>query len=362
MQGSSLELLNLIKKNKTLNEISVITGLSPKQLPTKINMLKQCGYLIDRKYHYNGEIEYGLKSPWTLSDEVNKLTLNIPPHQKKITMMLTSDNHLGSIYEAINAQDKMVELCLQKGINIILNGGDFFHGIYPSASKQENLTRYKDTLLQIKYGLQVYPYDKNLITFTCLGNHDASFGIEEGLDLKTILLDRRPDIVPLGYGHGLLDIDGTHILIQHPISRLNIIPPNLPRIMTLRGHSHKFKIQPFQSGLIINPGTISYVPTAVNENPIPSIAIMELTRDINGIVEKEYFEHYLFLQNEFIKVGEMLYDAIIPNQKTNPNNNQTSLTPIFNAQSVTNIHEVPSTKKLSRTANLNTKNVYPILK
>ena len=315
-------ILDLINRDKSLNEIIKKTGLSNQELSKELSILRNSGYTIDRQYYYNGKIKYLINpSIKNLNSNDNEMEIQIPKNTKNIKFMLTADNHIGSTKQSMEANDKMLEYCVKKNIHIIINVGDFFHGIYPTEKSMNQLTKYKSALEQIAYGLKAYPYDKSVYTITILGNHDASFLIEEGIDIKSIILERRQDIIPLGYGFGIIKMNQAQIYLQHPIERLNIMPKIVPYNLILAGHSHNFRIKPTLngSGMKVQAGTMSYVPTNANEKPIPNMTVVELKITQSGIIEYEKFEHFVFINEEFVKISELLYDIKITGTKSTAN-------------------------------------------
>ena len=62
MTESNKQILELIKLNASLNEISEITGLSNKQIFYRLNQLKNQGYSFQKKYYYTGDIVYNLEN------------------------------------------------------------------------------------------------------------------------------------------------------------------------------------------------------------------------------------------------------------------------------------------------------------
>lgn len=55
MSETTLKLLELIKEGKKLNEICTELNKTPKQIFNHLTLLKNKGYLFNRKYYYFGE-------------------------------------------------------------------------------------------------------------------------------------------------------------------------------------------------------------------------------------------------------------------------------------------------------------------
>lgn len=299
MNNDSLLLLRMINEGRTLNEISSALGLSNKQLFVKFSMLRNSGYLFDRYYNYDGNISYSISNPF--ENKVNHIRIETEDNLQTIRALLTSDSHLGNINDNIRCLDGMMEYCIKEGIHIIFNSGDFFEGIY----KNNKNSRHKTAQEQLSYGLKVYPYDKNILTITVLGNHDATIWSESGIDVKDVLEERRHDIIPIGYGDGVACIGPYRFSLQHPL-----LASNSPKInhdmINLRGHSHKFKIVTSTNSLLIYVPTISKVSTLSNPNPIPSMIDMTL-KIKDGKIYDEYFQQLLFINDKPNRIGEFQY-------------------------------------------------------
>lgn len=303
MKEETQLLVDLIKQNKTLNEISEITGLSNKQIFIRLSMLRNSGYLIDKSYYYNGEIRYSLHNPFKAND--SNISVVTSKEVDKIRIVLTSDTHLGHKKDELECINSMTEYCINNNIHLVFNSGDFFEGIYENRRNEVKFTTSQE---QIDYGLKNYPYDKNILNFVLLGNHDSTFWINNGIDIKTILSERRHDIVPLGYGYGEINVGGCQFRMQHPLRSdyQAVIPNEIKDRIILKGHSHKFKISPGINNMSICIPTLSSVPTASEKTVIPSMVDMCL--DIrNNKVCNEYFQQFIFINNKPVRINEINY-------------------------------------------------------
>lgn len=308
MNDDTVLLLRMINEGRTLNEISSVLGLSNKQLFLRLSMLKNSGYLFDRHYSYDGNISYSISNPF--ENKANHIQIGTEDNLQTIRALLTSDSHLGNIDDNIKCLDGMMEYCVKEDIHVIFNSGDFFEGIY----RNKKNSRHKTAQEQISYGLKVYPYDKNILTITVLGNHDATIWSESGIDIKTVLEERRHDIIPISYGYGKISIGPYQFSLQHPLLGSSL-SKNYENMINLRGHSHKFKIFPNTNGLLIYVPTISNVPTLSNPNPIPSMIDMTL-KIKNGKIYDEYFQQLLFINDKLNRISEIQYYVPIKGNST----------------------------------------------
>ena len=307
-------LLKLINENKSILEIEKTMNLSKRQLFQRMTMLKQSGYLIDKKYFLNGDIKYYIKNPFELQT-CNSLTLETPNNISSIRMLVTSDSHYGNIDENLTCRDLMVDYCVNQNINVILHLGDILEGVIPGSHHKQ---KYSSTQEQIQNFLTDYPMVDNLITVALLGNHDASFWFDAGIDIKTIIENRRHDIVPVGYEKGEVNINDFRFSLYHQINRINFleIPNSQFARINFKGHSHRFKLVNFQNNLGI------YVPSSSNlglgkeeksiflGTGIPSVLDIEFKikgNTINCVI----INQYMLVNNQLIKISEIQENVTI---------------------------------------------------
>lgn len=300
------QLIKLINENKSLSEICDITKLSRKQLFIKLSMLRQGGYLIEKQYNYNGEINYFLSNPF-YNNKSNELIINSQSDLKSIRMILTSDSHYGHINENLECTDQMFNYCSKENIHLIFHLGDFFEGVIPSRFKTQ---KYNSTQEQIQETLSRYPYVPNILTVTCLGNHDASFWLDAGVDIKTILETRRHDIIPIGYEMGIVKINNYNFILKHPIERLENKKELENRGVVLYGHSHKFELncQAYGNNLKIHIPSSSNIIQYDNEYQnlgVPSLIDAEfLVNSATNKITQGVFKQYILINNQLTLIGE----------------------------------------------------------
>lgn len=352
MSNETIELIKLVNENKSISEITKIMNLSKRQLFQRMTMLKQSGYLISKNYYYNGDIKYYLENPFNENIKLNSLTIETPEKLQKIRMVLTSDSHYGNILENLECTDKMFDYCTNQNINLIFHLGDFFEGVHPNFAKDQ---KYNSTQEQIEKTLSMYPMVDNILTITLLGNHDASFWLDAGIDIKTILANRRHDIIPVGYDNGKVKINDFNFILEHPINRANVnikttrYNPNYSKIF-LKGHSHRFKLKSQGNTLKVYVPSSSQI-TKENEKDflgvgIPSIIDAEFIIKANTIKQGN-FSQYILLNNQLIKVGE--YEILLKIQQCNSKINETIKPALCTSFTKKEIEEGNKVKKLTPT-------------
>lgn len=299
---SNETILKLINKNASVNEICSITGLTQKQLFYRMNMLKIKGYDFEKKFYYNGDIVYSIIN--SLKEEnKNEKTIITSPKDTEFRAVLISDLHLGNIKDRPDLLYEVYNFCVKEGINIIINAGDLIDGAVGCGNNHNK--KISDVNHQLEYLLKNYPYDKNVLNFICLGNHDYSCLSSTGIDLEKILDNKRHDLISLGYGFGRLNVKNEQIIVTHPsTANVKMEPTNCNLILT--GHSHKSK------NIYANANTHIYIPSLSEVDVFDTNGLhaefpgmLKVTFPYkNGYFYVGKFEHFLFINNKMYKVSE----------------------------------------------------------
>ncbi len=209
MTDLSKKLIDCIKEGKTINEISMELGLSNKQLFNMLSLLKNKGIDFNRKYYETGDIIYTPKKKIDFISLPKENVLYTLKDSKKLTMVVIADIHIGSTFENLTYLDQLYDYCIKENIHVIINCGDILDGTFGSSKKE------KDGLLQIDSFLKQYPFDKNIINVTVLGNHDFSILENMGINFEEVLNSYRHDFLTLGYHQGILKIKNDFIVLEH---------------------------------------------------------------------------------------------------------------------------------------------------
>ena len=98
--------------------------------------------------------------------------------------------HYFNKYENRKAIDTAFNYCTKNGINIVLICGDLIDCMEDNKVPVEKQAELFTTL---------YPYDKNIIHFCVLGNHDFMSIKKNCIDFKKLLENRRLDVIPIDY-------------------------------------------------------------------------------------------------------------------------------------------------------------------
>ena len=278
------KLLLLLEDEKTINEISNELNLTHYELYNYLTILKNKGFDFYQKYLYDGNVFYSLKKTLDETENGNKI-IYTKPSDKEFKCVLISDLQLGNRKEKPEYIDMVFDYCAKEGINIILCAGDFLDGILIGSGKKYITNGYE----QIEYAIKRYPFDKNILTFTVLGNHDLSILTKTGQDFSKILSNYRQDIIVTGYGTGIINVKNDTIYLRHSIPlKTKQLPVN--KALIIEGHSHRMGIKTANKNLCV----VS-VPTLSNlmiGEYLPGFIKMTLSY-VNGVFSKGLFEQFV---------------------------------------------------------------------
>lgn len=299
MSKVEMHLIELITQNKSLNEICDLLNLSHRQLYKHILNLKNNGYTIMRNYYYDGNIFYEkINDSSELSD--NTITINMNDNQNKFRAIVISDQHIGCNKQRLDLINQIYDYCVKNNINIILNTGDLIDG-WIGPNKKVN----KDIEHQLAYLLKRYPFDRNILNFICLGNHDVNSLKEFGINLKTILENYRHDLIAFASGQGQINIKNDQISMCHQLDHKAPNLGNFKNSIILDGHHHKFATSfnhNLKNHLIFVPSLSDiYTDKTIK---IPSALVIDFDLE-NGFFTHGVISQLISDDNQFIKINEI---------------------------------------------------------
>lgn len=292
-------ILDMIRSQKSVNEIMNVCNLDNVSVCLKINRLKEKGYLIGYKINDKGDFVYYLKNDF--SKEYSN-TINLKLTDSNIfRCAVISDTHFGSCLDNIKYLDMVYNHCIDNDIHIIIHAGDLIDGNVGDFKR--NIPIISD---QINYTINNYPYCDNILNLICLGNHDYT-SIEDCLDMREWLNNFRTDLIPFGYGVGILNILNDQIIVKHKIRNLHF--KDTPCNITLLGHHHKMMSINQDNDLILFLPSLSDMQF---NNELPGFLTLDLFFENNKIIYSKTF-HYI-IKDDVYKVAE-LENSFLPNDR-----------------------------------------------
>lgn len=289
--------LNLIKENKSVEEIKNNLNISSKELIRILASLKNKGYNLSDEFLINGNHDI------ILSKNLNNVTEIKLEKENNINIMVIADTHFGSSYEDMDSVDKVYSLAKEKNIHYVLHLGDLFDGKYRLRSDVE-----KDVDRIIKK----YPMDNSITTFFILGNHDKHILKKNEFNINNVISSSRLDLIPIGVEKGTIKLDKSNILLLHS-SNSNSDEKTDSEII-LRGHFHNSLYKNFKTidntlGLSLNVLSLCNIKfrgyDGINQK---GFSIMNITFDNNKF--SEAFIEQMTFNKEIEKVNEINHQFI----------------------------------------------------
>ena len=248
MGASTEKLIELLKTENTIENIKSEMNLTTKQLLYRLNLIKNKAYTVQKKYYGNSDVTISLSNS---CEYINNNYTNIytKKTENEIRFLVISDLHLFNKYEDRKAIDKVYNYCIKNNIHNILICGDLI-----DCMEKNEISIEKQVALFSK----IYPYDKSILNFCVLGNHDFIPIKKEKIDFKNVIENNRIDIIPIDYFEAGICIKNDRIYLRHPIgnARSKYSGDKYDRIRFI-GHSHVSKV----IGTNIYVPSLSYVVT-----------------------------------------------------------------------------------------------------
>lgn len=202
-------ILELLKKERSVDELMEVFNVSKKVLVAYIEDLKDSGYQI---VEVNNMVKL---------DKITNQEENIHNHdwrgETEITFGLISDQHLGSKGCQLTHLDDFYDRCVEHGIKDIYGCGDLVDGVgvYPGQEYGVHTTGMDE---QLDFFVKNYPKRDGIITHTITGNHCLKSFSKTGNDIGRAIANERKDINYLGQYYARVNLTPKCILqLCHPL-------------------------------------------------------------------------------------------------------------------------------------------------
>ena len=271
MNDLDLKILDLLNENKNIRQIATIVNLSEKQVYIRLKTLINYGYQIKPFYSYNSDIYYKVLN--NINQNNNRINISISKNEELFRCIVISDMHIGHIKSNIRLMDSVYEYAVKNNINIIFNCGDNLEGDYTSDKKS-----LKDIYSQIEEFIKKYPYDRSIKNFMIFGNHDYHLLTNNGLDVSKKISSSRYDLISLGFGQGIVNLNHDNLVLFHKLSSTYKINTDYTYKIVLSGHGHMMKSKIYDKLILCVP-TLSYKSTFTPEEVLPGFIDLTLYFD-----------------------------------------------------------------------------------
>lgn len=301
MSEITQKLLKLIDEGKTLNDISIELNISNRQIYNIMTQIKNKGIEFKRSYYEDGNIKYSkIQELYTTGITANT-TIITDKGSNTFKAIVTSDLHIGNSSQRLDLLDKLYDYCSKESIHNIFITGDLIDGTY------NRLPQVMSPYEQVDFVIKNYPFDKNILNFVVLGDHDYSVLAYTGQNFPLALNNYRQDIIPVGYKLGKINIKREQIVLFHQFNSQMKIPvcSDLPKQKTIifEGHHHHgLCVQQFASNLLIDIPSLSDIHLDKKDS-IPSVVLAELKFN-NGVCDFVYLKQ-LLMDKEITPINDI---------------------------------------------------------
>lgn len=289
MTEKNIKIIELINDNKSLREMCKELNITEKQLFVRLKQIINYGYQIEPKYYYGGDIRYDFIKQDNYCNKIH-ININMSSGNKIFRCIVVSDIHVGNVNSDIKLMYKVYNYASKNGIKTILNCGDNIEGDYTT-----DKLSLKNLYSQMDYFIKKYPYDKTIMNYVILGNHDYHSLKTDGLNLSQRIKNTRYDIVPIGYGKGVVNLKNDNILMLHKLNEEFNPKINEDINLILTGHGHMMKTKAYEKFNICVPSLSNVSPDKTKE-VIPGFIDLNITFE-NGKIEFVEAKHMIVSSN-----------------------------------------------------------------
>lgn len=292
MTQQSLKLIELLNEGKSCNQICDCLGITSKQLYVKLKNLKNKGFFFKRQYYSDGSLVYlPMKRIIDLKDlkRDNSNILFTGHDETNLHCLAISDLHYGNCCQREDLINEIFNYCIKEGIHIIFCCGDIIDGTYSQSERT-----IKEPFKQIEYFIKHYPFDKNILTFSVMGDHDfTSIRYNLHQDFTEMIYNYRNDIILVMDNEQIIKIKNDQIGLYH---KLNNLDPLCSLI--LNGHIHSYCYRQ-------KDNTISIVVPSLSDITQTFPAALDINIEFfNGYITNVYSKQLIYNKN-FMTISEI---------------------------------------------------------
>ncbi len=295
MTEKNKQIIDLVEKEYSLNVISNEVGLSNKQVHSRIVSLNRIGMNFERKFFLNGDVTYKLVKKLPKKSNDNEVSIYTSHTDIVFRAMVISDLHFGNKNARLDAIAEIYNYCKLNNIHIILNAGDLIDGTYGSTK-----ATYEDVSSQIDFMFRKHPFDKRILNFILLGNHDFSTLKNLGIDMNDFLNNRRPDLISLGYGRGIVNVKNEQLILKHYVPTYKQDADDTGKIIFL-GHNHEVPKLKTTENYCYSVGSLSNFS---GKGKIPPTAVDISLVFCNGYFKDAIYKQLFYMNKKLVKIFE----------------------------------------------------------
>ncbi len=221
------ELLEFIKKERSLDETSKHFEISPNELMGLIKQLTDEGFMISTVIKDN-DVQIMNKGTTDFTAD-NHYTIETDSNGFKV--LVISDTSLGSKYQQLSFLNEVYRKAYEEGVRNVIVCGDLSAGlISPKSIYYNSLFKY-DTQSQAEYIINNFPRLEGMKTYFITGEKDHTHDLKSSESIGKMISDKRKDMIYLGPNHCTIDLihrdpenakilEQAKILVRHPKGKI----------------------------------------------------------------------------------------------------------------------------------------------
>lgn len=205
-------LIEATKKETTLTSLAELFEVPETTILGYINLLKLGGENISviKKDHEiiilnQGERYFTNRNDFTLPLDSDG----------EFKFMLISDTRLGSRFSQPSLLNDAYQKAYNMGIRNVIHGGNISEGLYSTGSDYEDTLFAKDTLQQVSYIIENYPYLEGMKTYFIGGTKEQIHLTKKKIDIGKRISEKREDMIYLGAGNCYINLAKIKILLSN---------------------------------------------------------------------------------------------------------------------------------------------------
>lgn len=206
------QLTNLTKKEVSLSVLCEALELNEYEVLALIRQLRLDGINIltqirdDDIYMFNhGERELEEENTYKFHTDENN----------EFKFVAISDTRFGSKYQQLSILNDIYTKAYDLGYKNVILCGNISEGLYPLTNIYSESNFLDDTLTQIDYITQSYPYIEGMKTYFITGIKDEKHLKNNKINIGKRISDIRGDMVYLGYSSCNISIDKANMLVSN---------------------------------------------------------------------------------------------------------------------------------------------------
>lgn len=320
------DLLDYIKKERTLEETSKHFDISSNELMGLIKQLSDEGFMISTVIKDN-EIQIMNKGTTDFTAD-NDYAIEIEDNFFKT--LVISDLNLGSKYQQLSFINEVYKKAYAEGVRNVIICGDISAGLIPPKNIYYNSLFKYDTQSQAEYIINNFPKIEGMTTYFITGEKDHTHDLKNSESIGKIIANQRKDMIYLGPNHCTINLihkdketskilEKADILVRHPKGKIAYTLSYKPQQyissmrsedkvdMVLHGHFLQCEKMHFRGVEEISvPGATATTPKMKDDGINNSVGawILDIKLKKNGIekVVPTFIPCYQTIQNDYMYV------------------------------------------------------------